>query len=423
MGVSSGRGRLRARSAADAAANHQRADLRRRRADRSCRPSGALAPERWGYATLRAHVGPGSAPVRVKVRNDDAVRPVWTVTGSFAEAKSLIGRHRRQPSRRLGLWRRRPSTGTAAMLELVRVLGTLRREGWSPRRSLLFASWDAEEFGLTSSTEWAEEHAEWLQSRAVAYLNVDSAASGSRFVAGASVTEAGHRRRGRRGSPSVGQRLGAVGGTGAATQQTAARRPARSAHAIDDRLGGGSDYAVFLNHLGVPSADLAFDGPDRMYHTALRHSRLRRPRRPIQGSVYTTTMARLMGVAAMRLSGADVVPIDPVAIASAIRSYRREIAEPSVPGERRASLRGVEAALDRLCACRAAPSPRGATRRCEPATSVISGPQPPAAAARAILRGRRRAARAEVVQARADGTGALLSAPCAAGACGSTRLG
>ena len=71
-----------------------------------------------------------------------------------------------------------PSSGTAALVELARTLGDLARTGWQPRRSILFASWDAEEFALTSSTEWSEQHHEWLRHHAVAYLNVDSAASG-----------------------------------------------------------------------------------------------------------------------------------------------------------------------------------------------------------------------------------------------------
>ena len=77
-----------------------------------------------------------------------------------------------------------PSSGTAALLELARSLGGLWREGWRPKRSILFASWDAEELAMTSSTEWGEQHDGWLRERAVAYLNVDSAASGTRLVAG-----------------------------------------------------------------------------------------------------------------------------------------------------------------------------------------------------------------------------------------------
>ena len=73
-----------------------------------------------------------------------------------------------------------PSSGSAALMELARTLGQLSRDGWRPKRSILFASWDAEEFTLTSSTEWGEQHEPWLREHAVAYLNVDSAASGPR---------------------------------------------------------------------------------------------------------------------------------------------------------------------------------------------------------------------------------------------------
>ena len=73
-----------------------------------------------------------------------------------------------------------PSSGSAALMELARTLGDLRRTGWQPKRSILFASWDAEEFTLTSSTEWGEQHADRLRREAIAYINVDSAASGSR---------------------------------------------------------------------------------------------------------------------------------------------------------------------------------------------------------------------------------------------------
>jgi N-acetylated-alpha-linked acidic dipeptidase len=310
--------------------------------------TGPSAPERWGYATLRAHVGPGSAPVRVKVRNDDAVRPVWTVTGLLRGSEEpdsvvIIGNHR-------DAWvfgGVDPSTGTAAMLELVRVLGTMRREGWKPRRSLLFASWDAEEFGLTSSTEWAEEHAEWLRGRAVAYLNVDSAASGSRFVAGASASL----------MRVIADAAGAVRDPSASVSVLSAER-ARDATdrgvtadtvnaVVDDRLGGGSDYAVFLNHLGVPSADVAFDGPDPMYHTLFdTHDFVERVADP--GFVYTTTLARLIGVAAMRLSGAEIVPIDPVAIASSVGSHLREMRVRVRGASGDAGLRSVETALDQF---------------------------------------------------------------------------
>jgi N-acetylated-alpha-linked acidic dipeptidase len=307
---------------------------------------GPIAPEWWGRDAARSQVGPGP-PVRVKVRLDEAVRPVWTVTGMLRGREEpdsivVVGNHR-------DAWvfgGVDPSTGTASMLELVRVLGTLRREGWSPKRSLLFASWDAEELGLTSSTEWAEQHAEWLRSRAVAYLNVDSAASGSRFVAG--------------GSPSL---LNLIAGAAGAVADPSSGVPVLSAErgrdaeergvqpggrdsdVIADRLGGGSDYTVFLNHLGVPSADLGFDGDDWAYHTTFdTHEYVDRVADP--GFRYTTTMTRVLGIAAARLASADVVPIDPMGTAAATRAFWREI-EPRVP-RNAANVQAVEAAIDEL---------------------------------------------------------------------------
>ena len=236
-----------------------------------------------------------------------------------------------------------------------------------------------------------------------------------------SITDAGDRRRRRRGSPSVGQRLGAVARNGRETQLTAARRLTRSTQSSTVVLGGGSDYAVFLNHLGVPSADVAFDGPDPMYHTLFdTHEYVERVADP--GFTYTTTLARLMGLAAVRLSGAEVVPIDPAAIASSVRSYLREVRVRVRGASGDASLRGVEAALDELT--RAAQSFEDARSSALEAGDPrqVSRAQPPAAAARAVLHRQRRVARTGVVPARADGSGAFLSARCPAGVVGGAGL-
>ena len=307
---------------------------------------GPSAPEWWGRGAAQSKVGPGPS-LRVRVRLEDAVRPIWTVTGMLRgreepDSVVVVGNHR-------DAWvfgGVDPSTGTASMLELVRVLGTLRREGWSPKRSLLFASWDAEELGLTSSTEWAEQHAEWLRRRAVAYLNVDGAASGSRFVAG--------------GSPSLLKLMAGAAGAvadpssglsvlsaerGRDAQERGVQPAGTERDVIADRLGGGSDYTVFLNHLGVPSADFGFDGDDWAYHTAFdTHEYVDRVADP--GFRYTTAMTRLLGVAATRLASADVMPIDPASTAAAARAFWREI-EPRVPRSA-GNVESVEAALGEL---------------------------------------------------------------------------
>src|SRR2546428_3470096 len=117
---------------------------------------------------------------------DDKVRPIWTVPGritgtTFPDQLVIAGNHR-------DAWVYGgvdPSSGTASMMELARSLGALAQRGTRPKRTIVFASWDAEEFTLTSSTEWGEQHASDLTENAVAYLNVDSSASGPDFKASA----------------------------------------------------------------------------------------------------------------------------------------------------------------------------------------------------------------------------------------------
>ncbi|KAG7155531.1 Glutamate carboxypeptidase 2-like 4 [Homarus americanus] len=86
----------------------------------------------------------------------------------------LIGNHRDA----WGFGASDPSSGTAQILETARVMGQLMADGWRPRRTLVFCSWGAEEYGLIGSTEWVEEHVEKLQERSVMYLNTDTCASG-----------------------------------------------------------------------------------------------------------------------------------------------------------------------------------------------------------------------------------------------------
>ena len=128
-----------------------------------------------GKSKITYRTGGGPATVHLRVRNDDRVRPIWTVTGRITGTESpdqlvIVGNHR-------DAWVYGgvdPSSGTASLMELARSLGALARQGARPRRTIVFANWDAEEFSLTSSTEWGEQHARELGEHAVAYLNVDS---------------------------------------------------------------------------------------------------------------------------------------------------------------------------------------------------------------------------------------------------------
>ena len=332
-------------------------------------------PEWWGHGTVRSHVGPGSAPLRVNVRNRRrAPARLDGDRNACADSEEpdsivLVGNHR-------DAWvfgGVDPSTGTASMLELVRVLGTIRREGWNPKRSLLFASWDAEEFGLTSSTEWAEEHAEWLQrpcgrvpERRQRRFRL---ALRCRCIA---VADAGARRRCRRGSRSIDQRFGASRGTRPGTRSDRGdRQPERDGDVIADRLGGGSDYTVFLNHLGVPSADLAFDGADPMYHTALRHARVRgtggRSRIHLHDDAGAADGGRRSAPVRLQ-SGADRSGCDRVERPFE-RTGVRSRSECRARAAKRVSV-AIEAALDEFADAAHAFGREPRLGRCEPAISI-----------------------------------------------------
>jgi N-acetylated-alpha-linked acidic dipeptidase len=268
--------------------------------------------------------------VHLRVVIDQQIRPVWTVTGTIRGTDHpddlvIVGNHR-------DAWIYGgvdPSSGSAALIELVRTLGELKQAGWRPRRSIQFASWDAEEFALISSTEWGEQNAARLSRNAVAYINVDSAASGSSFTATA--VPALNR--------VIAEAAEAVRDPSGATVAAAARdRRARhvgsvSAGAagdlVDNRVGGGSDYTVFLNHLGIPVADLSFTGVYDVYHSVYdTHTWVSNVGDP--GFRYHAALVQLWGVVTLRLANADAIPLDYEEYAARIQGFIRESQQVSI---------------------------------------------------------------------------------------------
>ena len=309
---------------------------------------GPEAPVDWRGALPITYRMGGAATVRLRVRLDDQVRPIWTVTGRI--------RGREEPEREVILGNHRdawifggvdPSSGSAALMELARALGQLKAGGWRPRRSVVFASWDAEEFTLTSSTEWGEQHADALRERAVAYLNVDSASSGPNFAAAAVpalnqvLAEAAQTVR----DPALGISIAAAK-RDRRGRERGALPTGSSDELVDNRLGSGSDYTVFLNHLGIPIADLSFDGPYGVYHSIYdNHNWVSRIGDP--GFRYHVALVQLWGVAALRLAEADVVPLDYLPYASAIADYINEVERRwKGPGRSFADIRSAVAELE-----------------------------------------------------------------------------
>ncbi len=289
---------------------------------------GPVAPLAWqGGLPVTYRLGPGPARLHLVIENDRKVRSIWNVVGRLKGAERpdewvVLGNHR-------DAWVYGgvdPSSGSASLMEMVRAFGELARDGFRPRRTLVFASWDAEEFTLTGSTEWGELEAERLQAGALAYLNVDSSASGNQFRAAAVPALAGFLREVARAVPDP--RGGSVYDNWLRQGQSPSARRASSVAAdqaeVATRLGSGSDYTVFLNFLGIPVADLTFDGPYGVYHSIYDSfnwvDRIGDP-----GYLYHATLARYWAVAGLRLAQCDVAPLDYAAYAREVGAYVDEV--------------------------------------------------------------------------------------------------
>jgi N-acetylated-alpha-linked acidic dipeptidase len=226
-----------------------------------------------------------------------------------------------------------PNSGTAAMLEAAHGLGELLKSGWKPKRTIVLGSWDGEEEGLIGSTEWGEQHESEL-ANAVAYFNMDVAVSGPKFGAASVPSLKQFLRDVAKAVPSPG------GGTvydrwqkdnqpGADSVQSpteaigdSRRIPAAQSKAdvpVGD-LGSGSDYTVFLQHLGVPSTDVSSTGSYGVYHSAFDNFNwFKKFGDP--DFVYEQQMARIFGISMIRMANADVLPYDYEEYAKEISSY------------------------------------------------------------------------------------------------------
>ena len=332
---------------------------------------GPETPQTWkGGLPITYHAGPGPATVRITVRNDDKVRPIWTVTGRITGSAEpnrwvVLGNHR-------DAWVYGgvdPSSGSASMMELARALGSLAKDGIKPKRTIVFASWDAEEWTLTSSTEWGEQYEEELRDKAVAYLNVDSSASGANFTAAAVpslnrfIAEA---------ASAVPDPASGVPITDAWKTRGMKERGSLPTGAGDDlvnnRLGSGSDYTVFLNFLGVPIVDMAFDGPYGVYHSMYdNHQWVSRIGDP--GFRYHAAMTRLWGVMAMRLANADLLPLDYRPYAARVDEFLNDV-ERRWPANR---FERARAASGRFAAAAADAATRGASALAKNDRTALDG--------------------------------------------------
>jgi N-acetylated-alpha-linked acidic dipeptidase len=292
---------------------------------------GPLAPADWqGGLPIKYHLGGQRVRVHVKIEMDNSTQPYYVVESRIRGAQLpnewiVLGNHR-------DAWvfgGVDPSSGTASMMELTRALGKLAKQGVRPRRTIVVCSWDGEEVGLTGSTEWGEQFADELRSKAVAYINVDSSTSGPKFHGQAVASLA----------PMLVETTRTLKDPSGkslyeAWKESSVRERSENKQAnevtdsnlADTRIGSGSDHTVFLNFVGMPVLGLQFDGPYGVYHSAyddffwMNHF-------GDPGYRYHTLMSQLWGVLALRLANADLLPFDFASYAANIREFVNELAK------------------------------------------------------------------------------------------------
>ena len=296
---------------------------------------GPVVPVPWrGALPITYHAGPGPTRVHLKLKFNWDIKTLYDVIvripgAVYPDEWIIRGNHH-------DAWVNGaddPLSGQAALLEEMRGLATLLRQGWKPKRTIIYCAWDGEEPGLLGSTEWAETHGEELAQHGAVYINSDSNGRGILQVEGSHTLEqflngVAKDIQDPETKLSVWKRLQAwrlvnpPDNAPPAERQEPRTRPDLRIGA----LGSGSDYTAFLDHFGVASMNVGFGGEDQggVYHsvyddfywyTHFADSEF----------VYGRALAQLAGTAVLRLADAELLPLDFSNFTETIRRYIDEV--------------------------------------------------------------------------------------------------
>ncbi|MGA2718851.1 MAG: transferrin receptor-like dimerization domain-containing protein, partial [Candidatus Acidiferrales bacterium] len=294
--------------------------------------TGPMAPKEWrGGLTIPYHVGPGAAKVHLKVSFNWDIKPVYDIIAKIPgseqpDAWVIRGNHH-------DAWvngAEDPTSGQVTLLEEARALGELSKQGWKPKRTIIYCAWDGEEPMLLGSTEWAEEHDKEIQQHAVAYINSDGNSRGYLSMNGSHTLE--HFVNG------VARDIQDPD-SGLPVTQRLRLREIEQAKTAEDRqelrqradlrveaLGSGSDYTAFIDHLGIATLDLSYVGEvdSGIYHSVYddfywyTHF-------ADTDFVYGRALSQTIGTVVMRLADADLLPFEFTDLADTIRVYTKEL--------------------------------------------------------------------------------------------------
>lgn len=301
--------------------------------------AGPVAPMQWrGALGMTYHVGPSAVKVHLKVTSNWKIVNLYDVVATIPGSEfpdEWIVRANHHDAWVFGA--EDPLSGTVSVLAEAKAMGALLKQGWRPRRTIILAAWDGEEPMTLGSTVWALTHAQELEKKAVAYINSDNSTRGALRVEASHTLE--HFFNGVTQSiddPKSGKTLwdemkARESRSNPELPLTPEERAQRAAdvHRADLRvgaLGSGSDWAAFLDHLGIASADLRFVGGGQggVYHSAYDdyywYTHFGDP-----AFEYERTFAQTVGTTVIRLADAQVLPFEFTDLADTIRMYDEQL--------------------------------------------------------------------------------------------------
>jgi N-acetylated-alpha-linked acidic dipeptidase len=274
------------------------------------------------YKGVDYNIGPSPDSMVLNLVNQQeyVTTPLWNVigiiNGTIKDEVIVIGNHR-------DAWiaggAGDPNSGSAALNEVIRSFGEALHAGWKPLRTIVFASWDGEEYGLVGSTEWVEEFLPWLSASTVAYLNVDVGARGKTFDAAA--------------SPLLNKLLYTVTSSIPSPNQTV------KGQTIGDiwnghirTMGSGSDFTAFQDFAGIPSLDMGFgtSSKDAVYHYHSNYDSFHwMDTYGDKGWHYHVAVAKVLAILIAQLSETPVLSLSAHDYAKGLKMYLEDVKERS----------------------------------------------------------------------------------------------
>ncbi|PWT95674.1 MAG: folate hydrolase [Bacteroidetes bacterium] len=293
---------------------------------------GEVAPESWrGALPITYHVGPGKATVHLKLSFDWQIRELRDVIAKmpgsdFPDQWVIRGNHH-------DAWvngASDPLSGQASMLEEARSLSVMAKSGWKPKRTIIFCAWDGEEPGLLGSTEWAEEHWDELQDKAVTYINTDASGRGFLYAEGSHALEGFVNEIARditdpQTKISVLDRRRARDIVDAGSDSKKKELIGKKTISIG-AMGSGSDYSPFIQHLGISSLNYGYGGEDGggEYHSIYdSYDDYRRFKDPT--FEYGVALAKTAGHSAIRLANCEMLPFDFRTFFTTVKGYANDL--------------------------------------------------------------------------------------------------